>query len=270
MTSFSNRRELIDRLRYTFISADFEEIDVLIGALSRKDNFEELCEEFFQGCSIDTGGYLIPSGFFYENSGSASLLYAMYEVLGRSPETFLLKHRVTRVKLQKKDLSGNFRIPRGIFMLPRLEAFAVRGIGISRLPGNIGSAENLKILDLGSNRFSRFPKQILKLKKITVLNLSYNRLSLLPDEIVRLKGLRILNIKGNLLSEIPSDWHRLQNLRTLDLSMNRLRKVPESLRTLAALKELRLSYNELPARVEAQWEKSVREEGLNGSLEFSS
>ncbi|MCK5737128.1 MAG: hypothetical protein KAH21_11645, partial [Spirochaetaceae bacterium] len=151
MNFFSNRRELVDRLRYTFITADFGEIDVLIDGLRHKGNYEELCEEFFQGSSIDAKGYLIPSGFFHDPSGSASLLYAMYELLGRSPETFLLKHRVTRVKFLKKDLSGNFRIPRGEFLLPRLEALIVRGIGISRLPDNIDTAGNLRILDLGAN-----------------------------------------------------------------------------------------------------------------------
>jgi len=270
MTPLSNRRELIDRLRYTFITADYEDIDVLIAGLRRKDNFEDLCEEFFHGCSIDSGGFLVPSGFFFEPSGSASLLYAMYELLGNSPEAFLLKHRVTRVKFLKKDLSGNFRIPRGVFALPRLEALFIRGIGISRLPENIGSAGNLRILDLGSNRFSSFPDQILKNSKLSILNLSYNQLSSMPDGIVRLKRLRILNMKGNLLSEIPDDWHRLQNLHTLDLSMNRLKVVPDSFRTLVALKELRLAYNDLPAFLEAQWEKKTREEGIQGSLGFGS
>jgi len=270
MNSFSSRRDLIERLRYTFITADYGEIDVLIAGLRSKSNYEELCEEFFQGCSIDSGGYLVPSGFFYEPSGSASLLYAMYEILGGSPETFLLKHRVTRVKLLKKDLSGNFRLPRGLFLLPRLEALFIRGIGISRLPENIDKAGALRILDLGYNRFTRFPEKVLKLPKLSILNISYNRLSDLPDGIVKLKRLRILNIKGNLLSEIPADWHRLQNLRSLDLSMNRLKSVPDSLRTLVALKELRLAYNELPASQEAEWEKQVREDGDQGSLGFGS
>ena len=268
MRPLSSRRELIDRLRYTFITSDYGEIDVLIAGLQNKGNYEELCEEFFRGCSIDSGGYLVPSGFFSDPSGSASLLYAMYEILGRSPETFLLKHRVTRVKYLKKNLSGNFRIPRGLFSLPRLEALIVRGIGISRIPDIDDAAGTLRILDLGSNRFTRFPENILKLTRLSVLNLSYNNLSSLPDGLGRLKRLRILNIKGNKLSVLPADWHRLQNLRKLDLSMNRLRSVPDSFRTLVALKELNLAYNELPASEEALWEKQVREDGDQGSLGF--
>jgi hypothetical protein len=268
MASLYGRRDLIERLRYTFITADYRELDALIAGLYVKDNFEELCEEFFQGCSIDSGGYLVPSGFFHDPSGSASLIYAMYELLGHSPETFLLKHRVTRVKFVRKNLSGNFRLPRSLFLLPRLEALIIRGIGISRLPDNIAAAGNLRILDLGSNRFTDFPEKILKLSRLSVLNMSYNRLTALPDGIGRLKRLRILNIRGNQLVSLPSDWHRLQNLRTLDLSMNRLQSVPDSLRTLVALKEMHLAYNELPASEEALWEKRAREESNQGSLGF--
>ncbi|MCK5250525.1 MAG: leucine-rich repeat domain-containing protein [Spirochaetaceae bacterium] len=272
MITSSSRRDLIDRLRYTFINADYKEIDVLIAGLQNKSNYEELCEEFFQGCSIDSRGYLVPSGFFSDNAGTVSLLYAMYELLGCSPDTFLLKHRVTRVKFIGKDLTGYFRIPRGLFSLPRIEALIVRGIGISRLPDNVHAARSLRILDLGSNRFSRFPESILKLPNLTALNMSYNDLSALPDGIGRLKRLRIFNLKGNALSVLPPDWHRLQNLRTLDLSMNRLKTVPDSLRTLVALKELRLAYNELSATDEALWEKRSREDSLGdqGSLGIGS
>jgi len=272
MTSSSHRRELIERLRYTFITADYGEIDVLIAGLLDKGNYEELCEEFFQGCSIDSRGNLVPSGFFSDTAGSASLLYAMYELLGRSPETFLLKHRVTRVTFRKKDLTGNFRLPRGLFLLPRIEALIVRGIGISRLPDNVHTARTLRILDLGSNRFNKFPDIVLKLPNLSALNLSYNSLTAIPDGIGRLKRLRILNLKGNRLFEIPKDWHRLQNLRTLDLSLNRLESVPDSLRTIVALKDLRLSYNDLSAIEEARWEKMAREDnrGDQGSLGIGS
>lgn len=268
MTPSTSRRELIDRLRYTFITADYGEIDILISGLQTKDNYEELCEEFFHGCSIDSRGNLLPSGFFSDSSGSASLLYAMYELLGRSPDTYLLKHRVTRVKFLKKDLTGNFRLPRGLFTLPRVEALIVRGIGISRLPDNVHLAKSLRILDLGSNRFTRFPEVVFKLPNLSALNLSYNKLTSMPEEIKRLKRLRILNLKGNKLKDLPEDWHRLQNLRTLDLSFNRLESVPDSLRTLGALRDLRLAYNNLSAADEARWEKSAREEGRGeqGSL----
>ena len=268
----STRRDLIERLRFTFITADYKEIDLIIASLREKENFERLCEEFFHGCRIDSGGYLVPSGFFSDDSGSASLLYAMYELLGRSPDTFLLKHRVSRVKLIRRNLSGHFRLPRGLFLLPRLEVLSVRGIGISRLPDDVTWTRRLHVLDLSSNRFTDFPGAILKLTRLLALNLSFNALKILPEELGRLRRLRVLSLRANRLTELPEDWHRFQYLRKLDLSMNRLTELPDSLMTLVSLRDLKLSYNDLSASVEALWEERVRNrenaDGVRGSLDI--
>ena len=266
MTANSSRDELIERLRYTFITADYGEIDVLISGLLNKENFEELCEEFFRGCRIDSSGQLIPAGFFADDSGSASLQYAMYGILGNSPETFLLKHRVTRVKFIRGNLSGCFRIPTGLFSLPSLEILVIRGIGITRLPEACGKAKSLRVLDLSFNHFTDIPEVILKLPRLSALNMSHNRLTSLPAGLGRLKRLRILNLKGNEIEFDITDWHRLQNLRIVDLSMNRIKEVPDAIRTLVSLNEIRLSYNDMPASTEAHWERRVREEAEQGSL----
>ncbi len=257
MISPSGRKDLVDRLRYTFITAEYSEIDTLIAGLRKKPNYEELCEEFFYGCRIDSKGYLKTDGFFKDIDGSSSLLYAMYELLGHSPDTFLLKHRVTRVRFIRSDLSGNFRLPRGLFLLPNLEVLVIRGIGITRLPDAAAEAKSLRVLDFARNRINEFPKSLFKLPRLSALNLSYNNLEKLPKDIGRLKNLRILNLRGNALTDLPAEWHRLQSLRSLDLSMNRLSKVPDSFRTLSSLEKLRLAYNNLPAPVEAQWERDA-------------
>jgi Leucine-rich repeat (LRR) protein len=270
MISPSSRKDLVERLRYTFITAEYPEIDDLIAGLSKKANFEELCEEFFVGCRIDSKGYLTPGGFFSDVEGSFSLLYAMYELLGLSPDTFLLKHRVTRVKFLRKELSGSFRLPRGLFLIPNLEVLVIRGIGITRLPDSVSSARGLRVLDFAGNRISAFPDTILKLPKLTALNLAYNRLEALPKSLGRLRKLRILNLRGNELTKLPAEWHRLQNLRSLDLSMNRITDVPDSLGTLTSLEKLRLEYNDLEASVEARWESEAADgfggENRQGSL----
>ena len=257
MISPSSRKDLVERLRYTFITADYAEIDALIAGLREKANFEELCEEFFYGCRIDPKGYLIPTGFFDDLDGSSSLLYAMFELLGHAPDTFLLKHRVTRVKFIRSGLSGNFRLPRGLFRIPNLEVLIIRGIGISRLPDAVSEAKGLRLLDFARNRISRFPDEILKLPRLSALNFSYNRLETLPKGLGRLRKLRVLNLRGNALTELPPEWHRLQSLRSLDLSMNRISAVPDSLRTLSSLEKLRLAYNDLPAEEEARWERDA-------------
>ncbi len=260
----SSRRDLVDRLRYTFITTDYAEIDILIAGLRRKGNFEYLCDEFFYSCHIDSRGYLVPSGFFHDDSGSASLLYAMYELLGSAPDTFLLKHRVTRAKFVRKNLSGTFRLPGGLFRLPRLEALYVRGIGISRLPEDAASAPMLKILDLTGNRFSVFPGPVLKMTRLSALNLSYNTLDSLPDGMGRLKKLKILNLRGNRIEKLPDHWHRLQSLHTVDLSMNRISRVPDTLRNPVSLSRLNLAYNNLTASEEAFWQKRAAEQASSG------
>jgi len=254
------RSELIDRLQYTFIRGTYREIDALIAALHGKSNFENICEELFQGCSIADNGYLIPAGFFSDEDGSASLQYVMYELLGRSPDTFLLKHRVTRVKFIRSRLSGMFRFPLKLFSLPRLQVLIVRDMGINRFPTFTSINRTITAVDLEGNEIETFPDELLCLPNLSILNLSYNELEKIPDALCRLKHLRVLSLKGNIIREIPKDWHKMQNLRILDMSMNRLEIVPDSLRALGALRNLRLSFNDLPASIEAYWERSIAKE----------
>jgi len=254
------RSELIDRLQYTFIQGTYREIDALIAALHDKSNFENICEELFQGCSITDNGYLVPAGFFSDEDGSASLQYVMYELLGSSPDTFLLKHRVTRVKFIRSRLSGMFRFPPKLFLLPCLQALIVRDMGIDRLPTITSVNRTITTVDLEGNKIRVFPDELFCLPNLSILNLSYNRVEKVPATLCRLKELRVLSLKGNIIREIPEDWHRMQELRILDLSMNRLEVVPDSLRTLGALRNLRLSFNNFPASIEAYWERSIAKE----------
>jgi len=256
----ARRSELINRLQYTFACGTYKEIDALIAALHDKSNFEDICEELFQGCSIADNGYLVPAGFFSNEDGLASLQYVMYELLGRSPDTFLLKYRVTRVRFIRSQLSGMFRFPSKLFSLPRLQALIVRDMEVNQLPTIANVNKTITVVDLEGNGIGIFPDVLLCLPNLSILNLSYNRVETLPTALCNLKHLRILSLKGNVIRKIPEDWHRMQNLRILDLSMNRLKFVPDSLRTLGALKDLRLSFNDLPASTEAYWERNIAKE----------
>lgn len=257
----SRRDELIDRLQYTFIRGTYREIDALIVALHGKSNFENICEELFQGCSITDNGYLVPAGFFSDEDESASLQYVMYELLGRSPDTFLLKHRVTRVKFIRSRLSGTFRFPVKLFSLPRLQVLIVRDMGISRFPTITGINRTITAVDLEGNEIETFPDEFFCLPNLSILNLSYNKIEKIPDALCRLKHLQVLSLKGNIIKDIPEDWHKMRNLRILDISLNRLETVPDSLRTLEALRILRLSFNDLPASIEAYWERNIAKKG---------
>ncbi len=257
MISSAGRRDLIERLHYTFTTSDYEEIDTLIAGLVRKSNFMQLCHEFFEGCRVDSSGTLVTEGFFRDGSGSASLMYAMYEILGKAPDSFPLKRQVTRIKLARKELSGMFRLPGGVLELPSLRVLAIRGIGISRFPAPGAAADSLKVLDLSGNRFKTIPPSITKFRNLAALNLSYNKITQLPVTFSQLKRLRAINLRCNGISQMPDFWYYLKDLRILDLSINRISVIPENLKMPESLKDLRLSYNELPASEEAMWEKKV-------------
>ncbi len=259
--TLSGHRDLVERLRYTFITADYDEIDVLIAGLAKKDNFTDLCGEFFAGCKVDAMGYLVPAGFFHDGKGSSSLIYAMYEILGRAPDSFALKQQVSKVKFIRKNLSGRFRFPKGVLFLPALEVLVVRGIGISRFPVDRGGMRSLKVLDLTGNRFTEIPRSLLNSGHLSALNLSYNRLQKLPDSPGRLGSLKILSLRGNRITSLPESWYDFGSLRVLDVAMNRIAELPARLELPQSLKDLRLSYNDLPASDEAMWELKVRGQG---------
>lgn len=272
MSLQSKHQDLVDRLQYTFITADYDEIDTLIAGIRKKVNYEDLCTEFFQGCRIDSQGSLIHNGFFAEAARCTTLLYAMYELLGTAPDTFLLKHRVSRVTILRGEMEGSFRLPEGLFSLPQLEVLIIRDMGIQSIPEDISKMNNLKILDLAGNRLTSIDNSILKLYRLSALNLSFNLIVTLPPNIERLKSLRLLSLKGNKIMALPEKWSRMQYLRTLDLSMNEIDSIPDALQTLNSLEELNLAYNNLAAHTEALWEKRIRNgehrEETQGMLEL--
>lgn len=262
----------MSRLRYTFITANYDEIDEIIDGLRKNERFESLCEEFFQDCHIDSRGSLVPPSFFTDDANSTTLLYAMYELLGSSPDTFLLKHRVSRVKILRRDFRGHFKFPKGLLSLPLLKVLIIRNMGISQLPESFSEVGSLRILDLSGNILTKIPPPLLKLTDLSALNLSYNSLEDMPEKLGQLKSLRILSLRGNRITQMTTEWHHLQFLRKLDVSMNRISSIPDSLLSLATLQDIKLSYNDLDASAEAEWEKRIHEgndrDGIQGTLEL--
>ena len=258
MTS-RERDDLLERLRYTFSVGSYEEIDPLLDALAAKPHIRDLTEEFFAGSSIGERGDLVPGPFFRSDEYPAGLLYAMYNLLGFAPDTFLLKHRVSRVMLDRRTFKGPFRIPRGLFRLPHLQYLYLTGIGLSRLPADLGRCRHLLVLGLRGNRLKSLPESVLALHRLALLDLSGNRLTSLPPAIQRLTALRILNLQANGLTSLPPEVGRLRHLRKLNVSMNALKKLPEGLVNLPELTELRAAFNDMEARWEATWELGVEQ-----------
>jgi Leucine-rich repeat (LRR) protein len=68
---------------------------------------------------------------------------------------------------------------------------------LKELPKEIGSLQNLQILDLSGNQLETLPREIGKLKKLRKLLLGGNKLKEFPKEIIVLKELIKIDISRN-------------------------------------------------------------------------
>ena len=105
--------------------------------------------------------------------------------------------------------------------------------------------DNLKRLELKSNKLGKFPDSIFSLNSITYLDLSHNNINQLPDQFKALKSLEYLNLRYNDLTEIPPSIGTLKNLKILDLKHNNLTNLPISLGNLPSLEVLNLHGNQI-------------------------
>jgi Leucine-rich repeat (LRR) protein len=80
-----------------------------------------------------------------------------------------------------------------------LEYLNVSGIGLEKVPEEIGNLKNLKSLYLENNRLKNLPKEIGNLENLGYLNLENNSLKNVPEEIGNLKNLKSLYFANNQL-----------------------------------------------------------------------
>lgn len=140
-------------------------------------------------------------------------------------------------------------IPQEAFNHPTLpqslKQIIITGGQISNLPAEIGSFENLEVLEIRDNNLATLPAEIGNLTSLTQLKLGGNAISFLPSEIGNLEGLTLLYLYDNNLSSLPEEIGNLTNLTVLDLHNNNLTALPESISNLQNLKLLYLGGNNL-------------------------
>ncbi|MCU4175220.1 COR domain-containing protein [Carboxylicivirga sp. N1Y90] len=100
------------------------------------------------------------------------------------------------------------------------------GLGIKKIPKEIGKCYKLKNIRAWSNKISLLPKEIENLTQLETLYLSGNEIEYLPKEIGDLTNLRELYLGGNRLKEIPIELTLLKRLKKLMLSSNNLTELP--------------------------------------------
>ncbi len=100
------------------------------------------------------------------------------------------------------------------------------GLGINRIPKEIGKCYKLKIIRAWSNNITTLPKEIENLTQLETLYLSGNEIEYLSKEIGDLTNLRELYLGGNQLKAIPIELTLLKRLKKLILSGNQITELP--------------------------------------------
>lgn len=91
---------------------------------------------------------------------------------------------------------------------------------ICALPASFNTLENLRILDLNSNKFKQFPEIVCSLVWLKVLSFAYNNIEEIPSTIGNLTKLEQLALQSNKLKKLPSEIGNLAMLESLDIGDN--------------------------------------------------
>ena len=154
-----------------------------------------------------------------------------------------------------------------IGQLTKLEYLSISKLQITKLPNEISSLKNLRVLRIDScQSLEKFPRIICKISDLRKLRLVENenlkelppemgnltnlqelsvrsiRLPKLPSEIQQLMKLKILNLDG-FLPSFPLAICSLTQLENLDLNNNRLKTISSEISRLVNLKCLNLENN---------------------------
>ncbi len=165
-------------------------------------------------------------------------------------------HRFTQ--LTSLDLSNNaiVRLPKGLWLLPRLGRLFLAGNRINRLPEAVSQLSQLKQLSLEGNRLKEIPPLPATLE---VINLSNNRLRAFPAAVLSCPQTRNLYLSNNPITALPNTFSNLPNLRVLQLSGCRLTNLPA---LPSHLIQLDLSKNKL-SELPANWGQLQQLENVN-------
>lgn len=126
----------------------------------------------------------------------------------------------------------------------RVTALHIFGIGIGKLPKEIGNLTELDTLNIGSNGSNvlySLPDEFVQLQKLKYLSLDGNNLLYFPPEIYSLSSLEYLNVSRNPFREIDSRIADLVHLKKVNLGETNITSLPDEIGQLAKLEALYLN-----------------------------
>ena len=153
--------------------------------------------------------------------------------------------------------------------LEDLKRLELRSDRIGKFPISISSLYSLQFLDLSHNSIGKIPDSIQSLKSLEYLNLEYNDLTEVPKSIGSLTSLKELNLKHNKLTDLTPNLGKLTSLKVINLHGNQFNMFPPVIEDLSSLKTLKLGLNNLrsvPAWVKNLHSLKILELGGNKSL----
>ena len=253
------RQDFYERLKYTILDSEKEELDEILRTLIRKDNAEQFYRELFDGCYIDSAGEIVRAGFFSGGEYSGVLNYAMYTLLAYAPDDFPLKKGVTSIRFicPEGEPRQTLRFPRRLDFFPNLEQLGLVGWTTASVPRELSRCRRLRYLSLRDNRYAALPEPVLDIPGLTHLDVSFNLLESLPADLDRMKKLKTLTLKGNRLARLPECLGRMASLEYLDISCNSLEDSPRFVGEMGSLKFLNAAYNDLSVDEEAELHRSL-------------
>lgn len=143
------------------------------------------------------------------------------------------------------ERGGTRYLPRTIGQFQHVERIFCAGIGLVRVPLELGQLQTLRCLDLNRNPKLAFPIVICKLKHLTNLYIARCNVAIIPPDIGRLINLEILNLSHNQIKEIPPQFGNLVHLSHLTCSYNKLASLPKEIGLLKELTYFMCDHNHL-------------------------
>jgi len=164
------------------------------------------------------------------------------------PESFADLQNIKRINI---SLRGS-EFPQPVLKLKNLQELKYGDKKLRNWPENLGSLENLKILDLSYFRsidtdFANLPELVLpksigNLKKLERFIAVSNQMKKLPDEVGGLTSLQDLDLGYNSLTDLPEHFGLLKNLKKLNLQQNQFTELPKAISGLENLQDLNLNF----------------------------
>ena len=142
-----------------------------------------------------------------------------------------------------KDILPTKKTPPELGMLTWEELEQIKPF--NSLSEALKTPDEVRVLNMKSQRINEIPAEIAQLKKLQILELQSNQIEYIAKEIGQLPYLQYLYLGKNRITTLPAEIGNMRYLRHLDLNGNRIRMLPDEVGLLTTMEELDLRSNQL-------------------------